>query len=45
MPYLGLLLRPSLTREGCFERVGMGFVILSPDNTSLSATLETISLV
>lgn len=45
MPYLVLLLRPSPTREGCFQRVGMGLVILDPDSDGVSATLEDITLV
>ncbi|KAL7967831.1 hypothetical protein HDV63DRAFT_97862 [Trichoderma sp. SZMC 28014] len=45
MPYLVLLLRPSPTREGCFQRVGMGLVTLGPDSDGVSATLEDINLV
>lgn len=45
MPYLVLLLKPSPTREGCFQRVGMGFVTLGPESDGVSATLEDITLV
>lgn len=45
MPYLILLLRPSPTGEGCFQRVGMGLVILGPESDGVSASLENITLV